>query len=141
MALLVLILFGFQKFFNRDLITEKQEMVISEEILPVLEIKEQYENGTYTFAGTIDLPTPCYSLKTSVAQVSQEEYQIQINTIAPEADVMCAQVITPQPYNVSFEAPIDIVVTAKIDDQLHELTRFVIPEGEDINLFELYIKG
>lgn len=139
-ALLVLVLFGFQKFFNRNIIPTNQEPV-QEEILPVHEIKEQYDGSTYTFAGTIDLPTPCHSLETNVIQLSGSEYQIQINTIAPEEDVMCAQVITPQPYNVSFEAPADITVTAQINGQDYELSRFVVPEGEDINLFELYIKG
>lgn len=139
-ALLVLVLFGFQKFFNRNIISTNQEPV-QEEILPVHEIKEQYDGSTYTFAGTIDLPTPCHSFETNVVQLSGSEYQIQINTIAPGEDVMCAQVITPQPYNISFEAPSDITVTAQINGQNYELSRFVVPEGEDINLFELYIKG
>lgn len=139
-ALLVLVLFGFQKFFNRNIISPERES-IQEEILPVHEIKEQYDGTTYTFAGTIDLPTPCHSLETNVVQLSESEYQIQINTVSPGEDVMCAQVISPQPYNISFDAPADIAITAQIDGQDYELSRFVVPEGEDINLFELYIKG
>lgn len=140
LALLGLVLFGFSKIFTTSPTSIMPEPD-TEEILPVLEIKEQYDGTTYTFAGTIDLPNPCYQLETNVLEVSENEYVIQINTIEPGEDVMCAQVITPQAYNVTFEAAEDAQISAQINDQKYELFRFVVPEGEDINLFELFIKA
>jgi uncharacterized protein YneF (UPF0154 family) len=140
--LIVLIagLFIAEKFFNKTII-EEVSAPINTEPLPIIDIKEQYKDSTYTFVGTIDVPTPCHSLTTSVNPISEGLYEIVITTVSPQEDIMCAQVITPKQYSVSFEAPADIEVIATIDGVLHELSRFVIPEGADISTFELYIKG
>lgn len=138
-AFLFVFLFVSEKMFNKTIVDTNNPS--QDIVLPIMDIKEQYKGSTYTFAGTIDLPTPCHQLDTKVNQISDAVFEIEMNIVAPAQDIMCAQVIAPTPYNVSFEGPSDILIYAKLDGEIYELSRFVIPEGEDINTFELFIKG
>lgn len=142
LVILATFLFISEKVFKKTIIEEPQsQSQEQEEILPIADIKEQYIDSTYTFVGSVDLPTPCHTLETKVNQISDTVFEIVVNTIAPAEGIMCAQVITPRQYSASFEAPENILVYANINGVITELSRFVVPEGENINTFELYIKG
>lgn len=140
-ALLFVLLYVSEKIFNKTIVEQLNSPLQEEAVLPILDIKEEYKNSTYTFAGEIDLPTPCHKIETKVNKISDVMYEIEVNTIEPSPDQGCVQVITPQKYKVSFEGPESVLVYAKIDDRVYELNRFVIPEGENIDTFELFIKG
>jgi hypothetical protein len=137
--ILLAILFVSEALFNKNLIEQIPTPI--EDVLPIVDIKEQYKDSTYTFVGSVDLPTPCHSVEAKVNQISDPLYEIEVTILPPAPDVMCAQVITPRQYSVSFQAPEEITVFANINGVIHELSRFVVPEGENINTFELYIKG
>lgn len=139
---LLVIVYGYELIFNKPVIEAPiiaTESVDSNE--EVKEIKEQHKDSKYIFVGTIDVPTPCHSLKTVVNQLSATRYQIEVNTITPKKGVVCAQVISHQQYKAAFEAPDNITVTVKIDGIEYETNRFVIPNTEDIDTFKLEIKG
>lgn len=135
------VLFASEKIFNKTIIPDMTPSSEQEAILPIMDIKEQYVAPTYTFVGSIDVPTPCHTLNAKVNQISDVMFEIEVNTISPGDDVMCAQVISTQQFSVSFDAPKDILVYAKINGEIYELSRFVIPEGENINNYDLFIKG
>jgi hypothetical protein len=141
LIILVSFLFLSEKIFNYTVVEQLNSPLQEDPILPITDIKEEYKDSTYTFVGTIDVPTPCHSLESKVNKISDVIYEIEINTINPSEDIMCAQVITSKQYKVSFEGSENILVYAKINGTIYELSRFVIPEGEDINTFELMIKG
>lgn len=137
---LFVIVYGYEFVFNKPII---ESPTVDEYQAPAqkVEVKEQQKGSMYTFAGELDLPTPCHSLTTKVNKISDTTYQIEINTVAPAADVMCAQVITPKPYKVSFEAGENITVTVLLDGVEYETNRFLIPDGANIDTFKLEIKG
>ncbi len=140
-VLLTLVLYGYEFIFKKPAITSPTIDQNEEIPLSALDIKEQRVNETYTFVGTIAVPTPCHNLVSKIEQVSVDAYQIQVTTTPPAPGVMCAQVITDKNFKVSFDAPENIEVTAFVDGVPYDLNRYVIPEGENIDTFELFIKG
>ncbi len=139
LVLLVVLVYGYEFIFKKPVIESPtvETPLTGEKV----EIKEQYKDSMYTFAGTIDLPTPCHSLVTKTNKVSDIKYQIIVDTVKPKEGVFCAQVITPKSYKVSFDAPKDIEVVVIIDGVEHQTNRFIVPSNEDIELFKLEIKG
>lgn len=140
LAILTVLVYGYEFIFKKPII--ESPTITPEDILTeTIEVKEQYKNSTYTFVGSVDMPTPCHSLTQKVNQISESKYEIEINTIEPNQDTVCAQVITPKTYKVSFTAKPDITVTAKINGVIYELNRFLIPNDQNIDTFKLEIKG
>ena len=140
LAILSILIYGYEFIFKKPII-ESPTITPQDNVTETIEIKEQYKNSVYTFAGSIDLPTPCHSITEKVNQISESKYEIEINIIAPDQDTMCAQVITPKTYKVSFTAGPDIIITAKINGVTYELNRFLIPNDQNIDTFKLEIKG
>ncbi len=139
-VLLVVVLYGYEFIFKKpviDPVADEAEMIPEQS----LDVKVQYKDSRHTFVGTLSVPTPCHTLVSDVTMTAPGAYQIEVNTVAPVAGVMCAQVITDKDFKVSFEAPEDAIVTAFIDGVEYSLNRFMIPEGENIDTFELMIKG
>lgn len=140
LAALLIIVYGYEFIFKKPVI---ESPTVEEESVPTqkVELKEQYKGSTYTFAGTVTVPTPCHALNTRVNKVSDTQYQIEIATLPPKEGIMCAQVLTDKPYKVSFQAPKDITVTVLIDGVKYETNRFLIPSDQNIDTFKLEIKG
>lgn len=101
-----------------------------------------YEDGTHTFAGEIDMPTPCDLLETeaSTSELFPDQISLEFSVINEEAD-MCAQVMTPQRFLVEVEAPEDATVTATLMGRSVELNLREPQPGETPDDFELFIKG
>ena len=140
LVVLLIVVYGYEFIFKKPII-EAPSNEEQQESTEVVEIKAQHKGSTYIFAGSIDVPTPCHSLQTQAVKLSNTEYQIQINTIAPKDGMICAQVISQKSYKVTFDAPKDIVVTALINGVSYETNRFLIPSEENIDTFNLEIKG
>lgn len=141
LVVLIALVYSYEFIFKKPIIesptVEQQEELQNQKI----EIKEQYKDSIYTFAGVLDLPTPCHSFSIETNKISDSKYQIVLNTINPKEDIVCAQVVTPKPYKTSFRAPENIEVTVLIDGVEYQTNRFVIPSNEDIDTFKLEIKG
>jgi len=141
LVVLIALVYAYEFIFKKPIIesptVEQQENLQNQKV----EIKEQYKDSMYTFAGVLDLPTPCHSFNIKTNKVSDSKYQIVVSTINPKEDVVCAQVISSKPYKTSFKAPENIDVTILIDGVEYQTNRFVIPSSEDIDTFKLEIKG
>jgi hypothetical protein len=137
---LIVIVYAYEFILKKPVI---ESPTIEETTFPAqkIELKEQHKDSSYTFAGMLDLPTPCHTFTTKTNKISNSKYQIQIDTIAPKKDIVCAQVITPKSYKVSFEAPNDINVTVLINGTEYETNRFQIPNDQNIDSFILEVKG
>lgn len=87
-----------------------------------------YDNGTHTLAGEIDLPTPCHTLNVEalVRESFPEQVSIEFDTTSGDGD-LCAQVITPTPWDISFQASEEPVITGAFND---EPIRMEIEEAE-----------
>lgn len=106
-----------------------------------IDAKHFYIDGTHTLAGEVMMPTPCDLLEAnaSVAESMPEQVTIAF-TVTNEAD-MCAQVITPQRFMVSFDASPEATFSATLEGRAVELNVFEAEEGETPEDFELFIKG
>lgn len=140
-VLLAVVLYGYEFIFKKPVIESPTIDQTEEFPQEALEVKEQYKDSKFTFVGTIPVPTPCHTLTSKVNMVAPGAYQIELTTVPPKEGIMCAQVITDKTFKVVFAAPEDALVTAIIDGVPYELNRFTIPDGENIDTFELMIKG
>jgi hypothetical protein len=112
---------------------------ISEKL--VVTAKHAYRNGVHIIAGEMPLPTPCHLLE-SQAVVSTDAKQVLVQfTSSTKPDQMCAQVITPARFKVTAKANKDAVITATLNGQPVSFNFIEAGPTEDLDDFELYIKG
>ena len=83
----------------------------------LIEAERFFENGTHTYSGAIDKPTPCYSLETEalVRESFPEQVTLRFTLRPPKPDVSCAQVITPAPFKIIFDASAEAKVDAALN--------------------------
>lgn len=106
-----------------------------------IDAKHFFIDGTHTVVGEIPMPTPCDLLDwdTRVAESFPEQVTIAFDVIN-NADV-CAQVITPARFSVSFDASENASIQATLEGRPVRLNLIPAAEGETPDDFELYIKG
>ncbi|MEX0934859.1 MAG: hypothetical protein WDZ70_00855 [Candidatus Paceibacterota bacterium] len=76
-----------------------------------------FSAGTHTLRGEIDLPTPCHTLTHDVMIAESFPEQVTINFQTEVNDqVVCAQVITPSAFEISFEASEDASIRTRFND-------------------------
>lgn len=104
--------------------------------------KHQYKDGIHIIAGEIDMPTPCHILDWSVIGADDTPppiYSIDF-TLMSEAEV-CAQVITPSRFKVEFEGQENAEIQATLNGDDVVLNLIEAGPDEDLEDFELFIKG
>ncbi len=103
--------------------------------------KHFYEDGTHTVVGEILMPTACDLLNwsTRIAESFPETVTIDFDVINNAE--MCAQVITPQRFKVSFEASEQATIRATLEGRDIEVNLIPGAPGESPDDFELFIKG
>jgi len=104
--------------------------------------KRAFIDGTHTLVGQIDLPTPCDLLDYSVAIAESVPEQVAINfIIINESEGACAQVITPARFKVTFAASAEAIIGATLNGVPVILNIIEAAEDENLDDFEIYIKG
>lgn len=107
----------------------------------VVTAKHAYRNGTHIIAGEVPLPTPCHLLEaTGAASADRKEVLVEI-TSSVKTDELCAQVITPARFKVSVKAAQNAKISATLNGQAITLNFIEAGPDEDLDNFELYIKG
>jgi hypothetical protein len=143
-----LVVFGvtlyFSLFSERDGGSDTSQDVPEKSFKPdLVTVKHQFKDDTHTFVGSVDMPTPCDLLTTEgVAQVREPRADLITLqfTVVNEADV-CAQVITPARFKMTVGAGEDAEFEALWDGAPVQLNVIDVAPGEDIDAFEVYIKG
>lgn len=107
--------------------------------ITAINARHQYKNGKHTYAGVIDLPTPCHTVNVEAVPSGAGKYTLKFTT--QTTDEICAQVITPRPFKVEFAAPKNITVDATLDGKLMIFNVLDVKEGEDINNVDFSDKG
>ncbi len=108
----------------------------------VITAKHAYQKGQHIVAGEIPLPTPCDILETNaLASADKKAAVFQFMTSIKSGAEMCAQVITPARFKVSITADKDAKLTATLNGQPVTLNLIEAAPGENLDNFELYIKG
>ncbi len=109
----------------------------------IITAKHQFKDDVHTIVGEIDMPTPCHLLNWDDVVISQsfpEQVMINFKSIY-KSEEACAQVITPQRFKVTFKASQNAVISATLDGKKIILNLIEVLNGEDIDNFELFIKG
>ncbi len=103
--------------------------------------KHQFTNGTHIVAGEVNLPTPCYILTTDAMIAESYPEQVTLRFVAKTNADTCAQVITTERFKINFTASENASIKATWNGKVIPLN--LIPAGvnEDLNDFELFIKG
>lgn len=106
-----------------------------------VDAKHYIIDGTHTFAGIIDMPTPCHLLEATARVEESMPEQIVIDfTVINNAEV-CAQVVTPQRFKVEAAASPQAKIRATWAGVPIELNLIPAGPGESPDDFELFIKG
>ena len=113
----------------------------SDEYVQTINVKHQFKNGVHTFAGEIDLPTPCHTLAYNVVKDSTNTKAFNLVFSATAGISPCAQVITAKAFKLAFEGPIDATFLATLNGGKLRLNIFEVKAGEDLDSFNIYIKG
>jgi hypothetical protein len=107
----------------------------------VITAKHAYQAGAHIVAGEVPLPTKCDILESS-AIASPDKKQVLIQLVSSvKSGESCPSDITPARFKVTVKATKDAKLSATLNGQ--EVTLNLIEAGPNDNLdnFELYIKG
>ncbi len=115
------------------------QLVISDKT--VITAKHAYKSGKHIIAGEVPLLTPCDLLETNaVASADKKSIIVQFVSSVKTGEV-CAQSITPARFKVSVAADKDAKITATFNGQSVTLNLIEAGPNENLDNFELYIKG
>jgi hypothetical protein len=104
--------------------------------------KHQYKDGVHIVAGEITVPTPCHILEADAvvnSDTSPEQVTIRLKS-STKADG-CIQIITPARFKVEFKASKDAVIKMTLNGKPVILNLIEAGADEDLEDFELFIKG
>jgi hypothetical protein len=119
---------------------EKPEPIVITE-KTVVTAKHAYANGVHTIAGEVPLPTPCHVLE-AAAKVSADKKTVVVELASSmKTGDVCAQVITPARFKVTARAAKNAHITATLNGQEITLNLMEAGPNENLDNFELYIKG
>ncbi len=147
-SLFILIIAGMFTFayMKRTEIVETPSPVVEEVEIPYADIsridaKHFYIDGTHTFVGEVELPTPCDLLEANAVVMESFPEQIRIDFTVINNAEMCAQVMTTQRFMVTVSASEEASVSAQFMGRPVELNLIPAAAGETPEEFELFIKG
>ena len=107
----------------------------------VITAKHAYQSGAHIVAGEVPLPTPCDILEASaVSSADQKQVVVQLLSSVKTGEA-CAEVVTPARFKVSAKANKNATLTATLNGQPVTLNLIEAGPNENLDNFELYIKG
>lgn len=110
-------------------LSDETEGFVPEEIVAI----HSFENGTHRLNGEVDLPTPCHTLvhEVMIAESFPEQVTINFETEVDD-DIVCAQVITPAQFDITFEASEEATIRTRFNGTSVPLNDIAPnPLGED----------
>lgn len=109
--------------------------------IQIVQTKHQYKDGTHTYAGEIDLPTPCDLLEATSVKTSTSDTSYELRFTTTNSSEACATVITARPFKVEFKAVEEITTSATLNGKKIRLNIFEVGPDEDLDTYEIFIKG
>lgn len=115
------------------------EIVVTQKT--VVTAKHAYAKGEHIIAGEVPLPTACDILDSSaIVSADKKQVLVQLASKIVTGD-KCTSNITPARFKVTAKANNDAVITATYNGQAVTLNLIEAALGENLDNFELYIKG
>lgn len=119
-----------------------QDEVVVEEPSIIITAKHSFSDGVHIVAGEVEMPTPCDLLESEVVVMESFPEQVLINfKTINQSEGLCAQVITPARFKVEFSASEGASISATLNGERVILNLIEAREGEDLDDFEIFIKG
>lgn len=148
-SLLLLVLVGGTYFLSvRDKAEDNQvpsDNNQSGSVLPAdamrINAKHSFEDGRHIVAGEVEVPTPCHSLSVSSSIAESSPEQVTISFSTSTGDEMCAQVISSRRFKIEFNASEQASIRANWNGVGAILNLIPALPGEDLDNFDIYIKG
>ncbi len=114
--------------------------VLSEDAVRI-NAKHSFKSGKHIIAGEIEVPTPCHSLsvETLFRESNPEQVTLVFNTES-DADV-CAQVISSRRFKIEFNAEQNARIGATFNGKEAILNLIEAGPNEDLENFDIYLKG
>ncbi|MBI5138425.1 MAG: hypothetical protein HZA95_01340 [Candidatus Vogelbacteria bacterium] len=120
-AVLIVIVVGFV-IKNSAQNEEPSEAPVADQTTTPIAIntKHLYQNGTHTYRGIVQTPTPCYDVIASITQGpgSLDNKSIPVQTIninTKDKGMNCVQAATDKEFKVSFEGPVDLPINVTLN--------------------------
>lgn len=111
------------------------------EPLVTITAKHQFNDSTHIVAGEYGVPTPCHILETEVEVAEPIPETVTIHFITRTEAEVCAQVITRARFKVFIEADENANIQATLNGKDVILNLIDARPDEDLEEFELFIKG
>jgi len=120
----------------------EEEPILQDGSKQSVSAKRQFKDGTHTIVGKLDLPTPCHVLDTRavIRASTPRQVVVELSIKSGEAE-LCAQVIMPAQFEISFDAPEDVIITTTINGEPVILDLLKVDAEEDLDDFKLFIEG
>ncbi|MEN9647276.1 MAG: hypothetical protein RLY57_80 [Candidatus Parcubacteria bacterium] len=112
----------------------------SDYYVSLIQVKHQFKDGEHVYAGSIDLPNACYRLDSHVEKVNDTSVVLNFET-SKNTEEMCAQTVTSRNFRLTIDAPMNTSVKGMLNGKSVDLNVFEVPANQDIDLFEINIKG
>jgi hypothetical protein len=142
-TIVVLLALGFGIYYlvsRNDTNAAPQPIAGSDYYVSVVQVKHQFKNGEHTYVGSLDLPNACYRLDSSITKTNDASAIINLMT-AMNTEEACAQTVTTRTFRLQVDGAMNLSVTGLLNGKAVDLNMFEVPAGQDIDLFEINIKG
>ena len=114
------------------------EMHVTEKT--VVTAKHAYLNGEHILAGEIPLPTPCHILDVKAIATDKKHITVVLNSSIKTGET-CEASIVPARFKVSIKGDKSAKINATLNGIAVVLNLIEASPGEDLDNFELYLKG
>lgn len=145
--LIAVLLSGFAIYKNNksseNIVENNRQNAIEEEYQKAQETintKYQYKDGKNIFVGNFNLENPCDSYNAEIQEVDGEK-RLVITTQAYAGEEECTETNTERVFRVEIEGEQDDSILATLNDEVVNLNIFTVPEDEDIDDIDIFIKG
>lgn len=145
-VILVVLTAGYWWYSGRQ--QEKGTGDMASSTIPVSEqdivtVKHAYKDGSHIIVGSLMLPTPCEELswETPIAESMPEQVSITFTSKTKEGSEVCAQTLTAQSFKVTVKASEKARFSASLNGTPLRLNIIEAGEGEDLENFEVKLKG
>ncbi len=138
---LLALAFGIYYLVSRnDSDTAMQPAAGSDYYVSVVQVKHQYKDGEHTYVGSLDLPNACYQLDSNIQKTGDASATINLMT-SVDAEETCAQTVTSRDFRLQTDGPMNLTVTGMLNGKPVDLNLFEVPANQDIDEFEINVKG
>ena len=102
-----------------------------EQSLPVtLNVKHLYKDGTHTYRGSVETPTPCYDVTATSTPTLGGEFSVLI--ASKDRGGICAQVVADKDFQVRFQAAKDVTVYPQFNGKPAMFNIIEVSREEDL---------